>query len=68
MAMEAEFWFGKKMKKFPPTQGEEWTRQMQKVFRNLVELLSHPPAELDPSGNLSAAADSEDEDSQTDDE
>jgi hypothetical protein len=48
------------MEKFPSTQKEDWMCQLQKTATKRLEMLSHPPAELDPNGKLSAAADRED--------
>ena len=67
MAMEAALWFKEKMKRFPSTQEEDWTGKIQRTTKKLLEVLSHPPAELDPSGKLSTTAES-DEDRQTADE
>ena len=61
MAMEASLWFNQKMKRFPSTQEEDWTGKIQRTAKKLLEVLSHPPAELDPSGKLSTNADSGDE-------
>lgn len=61
MAMEAALWFKEKMKRFPSTQEEEWTSKIQRTTRKLLEVLSHPPTELDPNGKLSAAAESDDD-------
>ena len=55
MAMEAKLWFSKKMNDFPSTQEEEWTRKIQKTTKKLLEVLEHPPAELDPTGKLTAS-------------
>lgn len=64
MAMEASLWFNRKMKHFPSTQEEEWTWKIQRTAKKLMAVLSHPPAELDPNGKLSATAESGDEDAQ----
>ena len=56
MAMEAKLWFDNKMKKFPSTPEEEWTRKMQKTVKKLQDVLNHPPTELDPTGKLSIGA------------
>jgi hypothetical protein len=68
MAMEASLWFNQKMKRFPMTQEEDWTGKIQRTAKKLLDVLSHPPAELDPSGRLSAPADSGDEDSHANDD
>jgi len=67
MAMEAKLWFSGKIKSFPSTPEEEWTRKIQKTAKRLYDVLSHPPTELDPSGKLSTGADmsKEDTDSKT---
>ena len=52
MALEAKYWFEKKMKKFPSSSAEEWTRKIQKTTRRFYKVLAHPPPELDPSGHL----------------
>ncbi|EAY22375.1 Bromodomain containing protein [Trichomonas vaginalis G3] len=52
MAMEAKIWFDGKMKQFSNTPEEEWTRKIQRTTQKLLEVLQHPPAELDPSGKL----------------
>lgn len=57
MAMEAALWFTDKMKKFPSTQEEEWTGKIQRTTKKLLDVLSHPPAELDPNGKLSQGID-----------
>lgn len=62
MAMEAALWFGQKMKRFPSTQEEDWTGKIQRTTKKLLDILSHPPAELDPSGKLAATAESGDTD------
>jgi hypothetical protein len=62
MAMEAALWFNQKMKQFPSTQEEDFTGQIQRRAKKLLDVLSHPPAELDLNGKISAAADSGDED------
>jgi hypothetical protein len=61
MAMEASLWFNQKLKRFPASQEEDWTGKIQRTAKKLLDVLSHPPAELDPSGKLSAALDSGDE-------
>jgi hypothetical protein len=61
MAMEASLWFTQRMKRFPATQEEDWTGKIQRTAKKLLDVLMHPPAELDPSGKLSAAADSGDD-------
>jgi hypothetical protein len=61
MAMEASLWFTQRMKRFPSTQEEDWTGKIQRTAKKLLDVLMHPPAELDPSGKLSAAPDSGDE-------
>jgi hypothetical protein len=68
MAMEASLWFNQKMKRFPSTQEEDWTSKIQRTAKKLLDVLSHPPAELDPSGKLSAAADSGDEEARAADD
>jgi hypothetical protein len=68
MAMEADLWFDQKMKRFPSTQEEDWTGKTQRTAKKLFDVLSHPPAELDPSGKLSTVADSGDEDGRIGDE
>ena len=62
MAMEASMWFNEKMKKFPSTPEEEWTGKIQRTTKKLSEVLSHPPAELDPHGKLSATSVENDDD------
>jgi hypothetical protein len=62
MTMEAALWFNRKMKKFPATQEEEWAGRIQRSAKNLLDVLSHPPTELDPSGKLAANAGSSDDD------
>lgn len=59
MAMEAALWFSNKMKRFPSTQEEDWTGKIQRTTKKLLDVLSHPPTELDPSGKLAANADGE---------
>lgn len=59
MAMEASLWFNEKMKKFPTTQEEEWTRKLQRTTQKLLDVLCHPPAELDPNGSLTEVHDSD---------
>lgn len=61
MAMEAALWFKEKMKRFPSTPEEAWTGKIQRTTKKLLEVLSHPPTELDPSGKLSATAESDDD-------
>ena len=61
MALEARLWFDKQMKRFPSTQEEEWMGKIQRNVKKLCDLFSHPPAELDPKGKLSAPADSDEE-------
>lgn len=61
MAMEAKLWFQHKMDSFPSTPEEEWTRKIQKTAKKLYEVLSHPPAELDPTGKLSNGSNLSDE-------
>jgi hypothetical protein len=61
MAMEASLWFNQKMKRFPSTQEEDWTGKIQRTTKKLLDVLSHPPAELDPSGKLAATAESGDD-------
>jgi hypothetical protein len=68
MAMEAALWFTQKMKRFPSTQEEDWTGKIQRTAKKLFDVLSHPPAELDPSGKLSGAADSADEENRANDD
>jgi hypothetical protein len=68
MAMEAQLWFTQKMKRFPSTQEEDWTGKIQRTAKKLLDVLSHPPAELDPSGKLSTAGDSGDEETHAKDE
>ena len=65
MAMEAKLWFEKKMKKFPSTPEEEWTRKIQKTVKKLLDVLSHPPPELDPNGKLSIGAELSEEEAET---
>ena len=65
MAMEASLWFNKKVKRFPATQEEEWTGKIQRTAKRLLDVLCHPPAELDPNGKLSATTESGDEGKQT---
>jgi len=55
MAMEASLWFNEKMNRFPTTAEEEWTGKIQRTTKKLLDVLSHPPAELDPQGKLTAA-------------
>lgn len=57
MAMEAALWFNEKMKNFPSNQEEEWTRKIQKKAKKLLEVLQHPPTEIDPSGKLTVSGD-----------
>ena len=54
MAKEAELWFEKKMKRFPSDQEEYWIGKLQRTAKKLVDVLAHPPAELDRNGKLSA--------------
>ncbi|KAH0791447.1 Bromodomain containing protein [Histomonas meleagridis] len=54
MAKEASLWFSNKMKRFPSTQEEDWTGKIQRTTKKLLDVLSHPPTDLDPSGKLSA--------------
>ena len=61
MAREAEYWFEKKMKKFPSSQAEEWTRKIQKTTEKFYKVLAHPPPELDPSGHLAIHMPSDDD-------
>ena len=61
MAMEAALWFKDKMKRFPSTQEEDWTAKIQRTTKKLLEVLSHPPAELDPNGKLSTTAESDED-------
>ena len=64
MAMEAKLWFDNKMKKFPSTPEEEWTRKMQKTVKKLQDVLNHPPTELDPTGKLSIGAEISDDEAE----
>jgi hypothetical protein len=61
MANEAALWFKRKLKKLPSTQEEDWAIKIQRTAKKLLEVLSHPPTELDPSGKLSANTESGDE-------
>ncbi|EAX90281.1 Bromodomain containing protein [Trichomonas vaginalis G3] len=54
MALEAAQWFNEKMKRFPSTPEEEWTRKIQRTTQKLLGVLLHPPVELDPTGSLTA--------------
>ena len=54
MAMEASIWVENKMKRFPSTPEEEWTGKIQRTAKKLFDVLSHPPAELDPSGKFNS--------------
>jgi hypothetical protein len=67
MAMEASLWFGGRTKRFPATQEEDWTGKIQRTAKKLLDVLVHPPAELDPSGKLAAAPDGADDDNETED-
>lgn len=64
MAMEASMWFNEKMKRFPTTQEEDWARKIQRTTKKLLNVLSHPPAELDPSGKLTASVDNDEDGAQ----
>jgi hypothetical protein len=68
MAMEGQLWFSQKMKRFPSTQEEDWTGRIQRTAKKLLDVLSHPPAELDPNGKLSTVGDSGDEENRAKDE
>lgn len=59
MASEADLWFSNKMKSFSSTAEEEWTRKIQKAAKLLLNVISHPPPELDPNGKLSLEAEQE---------
>ena len=61
MAMEASMWFTKKIKRFPSTQEEDWTGKIQRTTKKLLDVLSHPPTELDPNGKLSSNVDEDNE-------
>ena len=61
MANEASLWFGKKMTKFPATAEEEWAGKLQRASKELLEVLSHPPPELDPSGKLTMSEETEED-------
>ena len=57
MAGEAEIWFKKKIAHFPATAEEEWTGKLQRTTKVLIDVLSHPPPELDPTGKLTINSD-----------
>ena len=61
MAMEASLWFNAKMKRFPSTPEEEWVSKMQRRVKKLVDVVSHPPAEVDPNRKLTAESGDEDQ-------
>lgn len=52
MAKEASLWFTKKMKTFPANQEEEWTEKIQKTTRKFINIISHPPVEIDREGKI----------------
>ena len=52
MAMEASLWFNSKMKEFPMTEEEYFARKIEKLSKQLVNVISHPPKKLDPNGVL----------------
>lgn len=50
MAMESKVYFDSKMKQFSNTPEEEWTKKIQRTTQKLLDVLQHPPPELDPAG------------------
>jgi hypothetical protein len=61
LASEASLWFKRKMKKFASTQEEDWAIKIQRVMKKFLDVLLHPPTELDPSGKLTSNTESGDE-------
>ena len=61
LAGEAELWFKKKMENFPATAEEEWTGKLQRTTKHLIDVLNHPPPELDPNGKLTVNSDDPEE-------
>jgi hypothetical protein len=61
MASEAALWFKCKMKRFASTQEGHWTIQVRRVTEKFLDVLLHPPTELDPSGKLTSNTESGDE-------
>lgn len=61
MALEAKYWFDKKMKHFPDTLEQEWTEKVLSVSKRLFKLTAHPPPEVDPTGELKITTQSDDE-------
>lgn len=52
MAKEASLWFDKKMENFPNSSKQEWFQKVQKVTKDILDALYHPPLELDPNNKL----------------
>lgn len=61
MAMEASNWFNRKVSHFPTTAEEEWIGVLQRSSEHLLDILSHPPPELDPSGKLTVSTEEPEE-------
>ena len=54
MAEESKWWFNKKMRHIYQSPEEEWINKARTDVLNLLEVLKHPPSQIDPNGNFSA--------------
>lgn len=59
IAVGASLWFHKKMNHLLLTQEAEWTAMILRTAKKPTDVLSHPPADLDPNGILSKTSASE---------